>query len=72
MTLKHFALAALAVLWAGYLLTLTGVHVSVANNLTVIEVGETVPPPSVVLAGGLLLVVVHPVVFWLATRRWRT
>jgi hypothetical protein len=72
MTLKHVVLAALAVLWAGYLLTLTDTHVILANNLTAIEVGATVPPPSVVLAGGMLLVVAHPVVFWLATRRWRT
>lgn len=72
MTLKHVVLTALAVLWTGYLLTFTDVHVSLANNLTATEVGETVPPPCVVLVGGLFLVVAHPMVFWLATRRWRT
>jgi hypothetical protein len=72
MTLKHVVLATLAVFWTGYLSTYTDVHVIFSNNLTAIGVGETVQPPSVVLAGGLLLVAAHPVVFWLATRRCRT
>jgi hypothetical protein len=62
MTSKHVALAGLAVLWTGYLLTF--------NDLTFRS--ETVLPPWVVIAGGSLLVVAHPVVFWPATRRWRT
>jgi hypothetical protein len=72
MTSKHVALAALAVLWTGYLLTFTDVHASLANNLTVIEVGEVLPPPWVVITGGSLLVAAHPVVFLLATRRRRS
>ncbi len=72
MTSKHVVFAAIAILWTGYLLTFTDAHASLANNLTVIEVGENVPPPWVVVAGGLLLAVAHPVVFWLATRRSRT